>query len=138
MAMQPYTIEQIQGAVVKAMRVWKSSKIIPIGVIVEQIENSAGKIEDRAVVMATKILDHLHRFGASKSPDLSDDPIASGLMETRWPYQRWASTIIESEEKWWVKEFCEAYRSHCNIESTKPAIDAPKRFKELACGIGNM
>jgi hypothetical protein len=136
--LKEFTIEEVERAAKAIMARRKYTKMPPIAEFLEEMKPKEPQIEDRAQVMATKILDHLRTKGSRIKPDLSEDPIADVLMTKRWPYLIWAQNLLESEIKWWVKEFCEAYRSHCNIESTNTAIDAPKRFKELACGIGNM
>lgn len=68
-------------------------------------------IEDRAQVVASEIISHLKVWGSTRYPKI-EDPIAKYLMESRWPYKSWASQVLESELHWWVKEFCEAYRSY--------------------------
>ena len=71
-------------------------------------------LEDRALVEANNILTHLRYNGATRTPDMQD-PITKDLMTNRWPYRAWASRVIESELKWWVKEFCDAYRSFTRV-----------------------
>lgn len=136
-ALSDFSIEQVETAVLKAMRAWKSSKVIPIGVIVEQLESQAGKPEDKALVIANEIVSHLKRNGSRVYPSLDHDPIASRLMATRWPYRQWASEVLESELKWWVKEFCEAYASYSAVGDKVPEIALNTyAAKQLVSGIG--
>ena len=121
-ALKNYTIEQVEAGTLKAMRTWKSSKVIPIGVIVEQIEAQSGNTKDVSLVIANEIVSHLLRNGSRTYPNLEQYPIAKRLMETRWPYRKWASEVLESELKWWVKEFCEAYTSYSEMGDRLPEI----------------
>ncbi len=78
-------------------------------------------IEDKALAAANRIVEHLHTYGATRNPDLNHDPVAKRLMKTRWPYQGWASRVLESELKWWVKAFCAAYKGYVTTDA--PAIE---------------
>ena len=88
-----------------------------------------GNKEDKALVIANEIIAHLKMRGSRVFPKL-DDEIAKYLMTKRWPYYEWAAAVIESELKWWVKEFCEAYSSYSALE-TPMEIAAPEAVKKL-------
>lgn len=122
--LEPYSIDQVENAIIRALAAWKSSKIIPVGIIVDMIQNEKGKADDRALIIANRIIGHIREKGSNVPPDLADDPIAAQLMKSRWPYQQWASQIRDSELTWWVKEFCEAYRAFDGTISKQ--IDGPK------------
>lgn len=68
-------------------------------------------MKDRAEIEAGKVLDHLHRYGKGGIPEFGD-PITRHLMTTRWRYGSWAAYVIESDLKWWHKDFVRAYQAH--------------------------
>lgn len=133
-ALKNFTIDQIEHAGVDILKIWKYNRMPPLAIIIEHIEGNAQPIDDRALVIANQIVSHLNLWGSSKYPDLKEDPIAVELMSRRWPYKIWAANVIESELKWWVKEFCEAYRSYSESD-TQRFIEAPAEVKELASGM---
>jgi len=81
--------------------------------LIEMIENKP-KTENKALFEANKIIEHLNIYGKTKLPEILD-PITKHLMTSRWKYKKWAAEIIESEIKWWVKEFCAAYVAYQDI-----------------------
>jgi hypothetical protein len=135
-ALQDFSIERVEIGVLKAMRVWKSSKVIPLGIIIEQIETADGKPGDIATVIASEIISHLRINGSQSYPDLGKYPTAKHLMATRWPYRQWASSVLESELKWWTKEFCEAYASYSAMPSLPQIANQNDRLKMLTATIG--
>lgn len=121
--LKDFTIEQVETAAISIMSRRKYTKMPPVAEFIEELRPQDPAIEDRALVMANKILAHLKRNGAGIAPDFCD-PIANYIMRTRWPYFRWASSLVESEEKWWVKQFCEAYRAEEAVDRFEnPVID---------------
>lgn len=103
--------------------------------IIELINGKNIKIEDKALVTANRIIAHLEQYGARVFPNLDDDPVAKYLMTTRWNYYEWASQILTSELKWWVKEFCELYRAYS--ESSLPLeIEMDAKVVPLVKNIG--
>ena len=97
----------------------------------KQIEQSK---EDKALVIANNIISHLKTHGSRVFPKL-DDQVAKHLMTKRWPYYEWAAAVIESELKWWTKEFCEAYKSYVALE-VPMQIATPENVKKLISDIG--
>jgi len=67
--------------------------------------------KNKAIQEADNILKHLKYNGASKIP-VFNDPVTKYLMKTRWRWYQWASTVLDSELKWWHKEFVAAYNSY--------------------------
>jgi len=124
-----YSIDQVESAAKQIILIRKYTKMPPVAEFIEAIEGQKSKIEDKALVIANNIISHLRTHGSHIFPKI-EDPIALKLMKNRWPYYEWASTVLESELKWWVKEFCEAYKSYSVIESP-PAIEAPNDVKKL-------
>ena len=131
--LEPFSDSQCQDAFDKAIQ---TCKFFPKPAeLIELIPGEAVPIEDKATVIATEILAHLQKWGSSRHPDLKDDPISMHLMANRWPYKKWAANILESELKWWSKEFVEAYRAY-NSSDVPFQIDAPEDVRKLTEGIG--
>jgi hypothetical protein len=126
---------QLRSAAAKLMRTVTNTygRMPTYAELMEAIRGRAPRVEDVALVEANKILDHLRRNGASVWPDLSD-PVTKKLMTTRWDYPRWASECTESENHWWVKEFCEAYRA---TDATEGVMSIPHQVRNLIGGIGD-
>ncbi len=72
--------------------------------------DTAGELppEHRAEIEAGKILDHLHRYGATRSPRM-EDQITRHLMTHRWSYRAWAAMVQKSDLQWWRRDFVRAY-----------------------------
>ena len=130
--LKSFEITEIETAAQKLLLEWEYNRMPPLSALVKKIQGSQPKIEDRALCEANKILDHLRLHGAGVWPDLSD-PITRQLMTTRWHYQTWAGQCVESENHWWVKEFCEAYRS---TNAVNPALEIPCQVRPLLKIIG--
>lgn len=67
--------------------------------------------KSRAEIQADEVITMLKMRGRSASGSF-DDSITQHLMSRRWPYHKWAATVIEDEIKWWKKEFVEAYLAY--------------------------
>jgi len=131
-AMWGYSIEQVEAAAIELLKTKKHSSMPTVAEFIEAIEGSKPRVDDKAVVEANGIISHLNRFGASKYPSL-DDPITARLMTTRWPYSQWASQVLESELKWWAKEFAKAYQAEQSVNGT---LQLPGNVKGLLVQIG--
>lgn len=132
-ALKDFDISEIEAGTHKLLLEWEYNRMPPLAVIVKAINGAQPRIEDLALVEANKILDHVRQHGATRWPELSD-PVTRRLMTTRWYYPRWAANCIESENHWWVRQFCEAYRA---TDSVQPALEIPGQVKPLIEGIGN-
>ena len=128
--LKPFTDEQCKTAfdciMVKSKWFPKPAELI------EAINQDQVKIEHKALIEANKIIEHLIAYGGSKIPKLND-PISQHLITKRWPYQSWATSIIESEIKWWVKEFCASYEAY--DEDPAILIEGTPELKKLASGL---
>jgi hypothetical protein len=131
-ALKDFDISEIEAGTHKLLLEWEYNRMPPLSALVKKIQGSQPKIEDRALVEANKILDHLRLHGAGVWPDLSD-PVTRQLMTTRWHYLTWAAQCVESENHWWVKEFCEAYRS---TNAVNPALEIPDRVRPMLKMVG--
>jgi len=90
--------------------------------------------EDKALVEANNMISYLKEHGARVFPVISD-PITKHLMTKRWPYRNWAEAILESEIKWWVKEFCEAYKTY-SANDAHAEISVNEKFKQIVNTVG--
>ena len=91
---------------------------------------------DVANSQAAAVMKQVRELGAYRYP-VFDDPTTKALMSSRWS---WAAVCLmtETEMKWWVKEFVEAYqsekKSECLVIGEGKSI---KNLKLIAGGIGN-
>ena len=125
--LKDFTIEQVEVAAKHIMATRKFTKMPPIAEFLEALGYTPPSIEDQAVAAADEIIAHLNEYGSSVTPDLGDDPIAERLMTKRWPYTRWAKTILEGDIKWWRKDFIQAYRAADSKENFLQIEDSPYR-----------
>ena len=125
--LKDYKINQVESAAKQIMLTRKYTKMPPVAEFIELLQG--GNKEDKALVIANNIISHLKIHGSRVFPKL-DDKTAKHLMTKRWPYYEWASMVIESELKWWTKEFCEAYRAYSALE-TPMEIAAPEAVRKL-------
>ena len=136
LALKDYELDDIKNIAARLLKNWEYEfgHMPSIAVMVKALDGDQPP-EDRALVMSTLILDHVKRHGRNVEPDLSTDPIAKYLMTRRWPYKKWATELISSEEKWWVKEFVAAYRAH--KETSVPLqIETAEPLKKLTDTVG--
>lgn len=134
-ALKALSIEQVDQVAMKILATKKYRSMPTVAEFLEYLQpaQSLG-MNSRAQIEADKIISHLKQYGASMWPKLSD-PITRHLMTHRWPYGRWASTVLESEIKWWVKEFIEAYKAY-KENGGQELLEAPVEIKQLTEGIG--
>jgi len=126
MALEEFKIDQVERACAKVLRTWKYNNMPTVAHIIEGIEGPRPQLEDKAMVCANKIIEHLRVYGRTKVLEI-DDPIAMQLMLRRWPYYNWAQTILEDDLKWWVKDFCAAYMPETKTDNIQIGHD----FKPL-------
>ena len=91
-------------------------------------------VEDISLIESNKIIMHVKAEGANKYPILND-PITKHLMTRRWPYQSWASQVLESEFTWWQKEFCAAYQACDKTTIDHLKIEGPEKVMSLMTNI---
>ena len=129
--LKDYTIQQVEGAAKQIMLDRKYTKMPPVAEFIEALGAKVPKIEDKALVFANEIIAHSRSCGSRIFPPALDE-IAKHLMTRRWPYSEWSSTVLTSELKWWVKEFCEAYKSYAAIAGHKNLLEQPSEdIKDL-------
>lgn len=120
MALEGFEIEQVEKSCAMILRTWKYNTMPTVAHIIEGIEGQQPQLEDKAMVCANKVIEHLRIYGRTKDLEGAlKDPIGTHLMTRRWPYYNWAQVIKEEDLKWWVKEFCQAYQAEIKVENTK-------------------
>lgn len=145
--LKQFSIQQVDQAAKKIIMVRKYTKMPPVAEFIEAIQgNHQNQIEERAEIQATVVLERLRNFEAyeiapglwsnNEKPHTFEDPVTQFLMTKRWPFLNWKASLLESEVKWWVKEFKEAYRAFSGSE-TPLQIEAPEELKQLVANIGN-
>jgi hypothetical protein len=101
------TIEQIRGA---AMSILRTRKIAKMPTLAEFLEHIQGSADSKAHAQADLVINTLRRQGAYSKPSEFADPITNHLMQARWPWKAWGSSLQEDEVKWWRRDFVEAYK----------------------------
>lgn len=126
-----FTDDQFDSAVKKILLTWKYNRIPPIAVIVENIEqNGPQRIEDRAEIQATYVISCI-----GQNYPVFSDPVTAHLMSRRWRWNTWAPAVLESELKWWAKEFKDAYRAFSGPDTTLQIEEMPE-LRKLTENIG--
>jgi len=130
-SLEPFTDEQCRKAFNLAI---ERCKFFPKPAeLIELIRGSSKQIEqekdDKALIIANEIMEQARRYSPGHPLKLND-PIAQHLMTSRWPYHNWATTVLESELKWWVKEFCEAYNAY-SATGVPMQLEVSERLKSL-------
>ncbi|MBF0230481.1 MAG: hypothetical protein HQK63_13005 [Desulfamplus sp.] len=141
-ALKEFTITQISKASTELIKMRKNGFMPTVGEIIEVIETIEGTgciaIEDQAEIQAGVVLDFLRKYGRLSHPEFQDT-ITNHLMTTRWKYYSWASTVEESEIKWWQKDFVRAYKAYAANESKDfnlLSMQQQPELRQLASKIG--
>lgn len=134
--LKDYTIQQIEDAAKQIIHTRKYTKMPPIADFMDALSSDVPKIEDKALIFASEIIAHSRTQGSNIFPPGLDN-IAKHLMTRRWPYSEWSATVLISELKWWVKEFCEAYKAYSETATNVQLLDQPREdIKKLISSIG--
>jgi len=114
----------------------KSSKWFPkISELVSLMKPHIPRIESKATEQAAIVLQAIRSYGYNHEPIWSD-PITNYLLKSRFNWKSICNTLTEEEEKWFVKNFNEAYLSAADIsQGDMKQLDAPEQFKQLAMGL---
>ena len=122
---------EFEKGVKKVLLTWVYNRIPPLAIIVEAINgNKENQLADRAEIQATFVISSIGKYDT-----VFEDKITKHLMSTRWAFKTWGSQVLESELKWWVKEFKDAYIAFSGPE-TPLQIEATPDVKSLLEGIG--
>ena len=115
-ALEPYDISQVIAAGDWLMK--HREKTFPAMPMVSEFikaidSQTSPQISSKSLaeIQVDQVLENLRHYG-SRSLLKVEDPITAFLMSRRWPYQQWASTVLEKNLTWWRKEFIEAYQAY--------------------------
>ncbi|KKK53259.1 hypothetical protein LCGC14_3096560 [marine sediment metagenome] len=134
-ALKEFSIEQVEVAAFKIIKARKYNKMPPVGEIVEAIQGPAPQIEDVAEIQAAEVIRQISPVGYYGCPVFSD-PITDRLFQGRFRWQSVCS-LAESELRWFVREFKEAYRAY-NVVVETPRLEASGELKKLSENIGRV
>jgi len=126
-----FTIEQWISASEKLLREHKY-KSFPV--YADFYQAIRGTALERAEKEASLIIDSIR-----KGNDIEfTDPVTKHIMSRRWNIDRLRETMIESEEKWFIKDFKETYIAYANTAVAVMLEDqTPKKIQEMCEQIGN-
>jgi len=135
-ALQEYSIEEITQAGTWLLKNReKAFPAVPTTKEFIDVIESKGvpqiSAKSRAELQADEVIATLMSKGRKASGGF-EDPITSHLMSRRWPYHKWAPTVLEDEVKWWKKDFVEAYMAHAERNEADQKMLDYKNNKAVA------
>lgn len=107
-----YTLEQVRAASWSLVKTRKFTKMPTVAEFVELIE---GNQDDNAEAQATKVLEEIRRIGSYSSPVFEDAKTQRIVAQMGWGT---LCSMETSKEKWFVKEFMDAYKSESRRQET--------------------
>lgn len=129
-AFKKFPLSEVEEAFSNVLYTWTYLKFPTVGVFLRAIESQQPSVEDRAEIQATEVLNQVRTVGSYGSPKFNDR-ITTWLIERRFPWSNLCSTMQESEEKWFIKDFIQAYRSVNNNKKDLLITDAPKKLTKI-------
>ena len=114
----------------------KTSKWFPkISELIRLMKPHTPRIESKSTEQAAIVLQAIRSYGYNHEP-IWNDPITNYLLKSRFNWKSLCNTLTEEEEKWFVKNFNEAYLATADISQVDiKQLDAPEQFKQLAMGM---
>lgn len=113
-ALKNFPIEQIESASKALLATWQYNRMPPLHTIIEEITGKRKLTQNPALVIANHIVSWLQAHGSTQYPP-NLDSVADYLMRTRWPYEKWAASVLQSELMFWVRDFCNLYDTWTEI-----------------------
>lgn len=99
------------------------------------LEQHTPKIESIADQQAALVVATIRNYGYRHSP-VWEDPITAHLFTHRFNFKALCATLTESETKWFIKEFKEAYQAANDMcDGDVKQLGAPPELLKLASGI---
>jgi len=129
-AFKSYPLNTVKEAFSKVLYEWKYNKMPTIGVFIKFIQGNQPEIEDQAEIQAAEVLKQMHICGSYGTPEFND-PITRELMKHRFNLPNMCRSMKEGEEKWFVKEFVQAYKAFGRNKENL-LIDPPPELKKIA------
>jgi len=111
-ALNRFQIEEIEAAISQAIC---TCQFFPRPVeLIEIITGGSGRIEDKAMIEATKVLNAIRRIGAYESVAF-DDPITQAVIRQAFGgWVKMCSELKSDQSKWFIKDFIKIYQSYAN------------------------
>lgn len=110
--LRKYSIEQIRSASLSLVRTRKYTKMPTVADFIEAID---GNPDDNAEAQAMKVLEEIRRIGSYSSPVFEDSRTQRIVAQMGWGT---LCSMETSKEKWFVKEFMDAYKSESRRQET--------------------
>lgn len=135
-ALQRFSIDRIREAAIDIVNSRKFTKFPTIAEFVVRIEGDREQIaEDAARNEAYKVLQLVRERGRLNPPNFSD-PVTAELLSRRWRWDSLCSTLREEEEKWFIRDFVEAYaamsREEKRLQLQTPDEDVKALLSNIA------
>ena len=131
--LKEFSAEQITMAISRSIR---ELKWFPKPAeLIEFIQGPTPQIKDVAEIQAAEVIRQISPVGYYGCPVFSD-PVTDRLFQGRFRWQSVCS-LAESDLKWFVREFKEAYRAHKVLDES-PRLEAPVELKQLTENIGRV
>ena len=102
--------------------------------IIEATKVEGPRIEVRAQQQWRVILQQIKRHGPYHPPQFTD-PITAHLVKTQFSWS-YLCNMLESEENWEQKRWCEAFKLASELQKDLIALDVPKAVSTLLDDIG--
>lgn len=137
-ALTEYSITQIQQAGTWLLK--NREQTFPAVPTTKEIIDAINRVDNpqlalsaeaRAEIQLQIVLDKLKNEGGNGTADFQD-PITQQLMSRKWPYNYWASNVLESEITWFSKEFIKVYQVYDKNEIVSSGLlEAPGEKAKL-------
>ena len=114
-ALKQYGIDQVRAAAVCLV---KNRKFLKMPTIAEFIEAIEGTPEDRAEIEAMKVIDNIRLFGRYNPPRFEDPATSKVVGRMGWNN---LCSMPEDQQKWFVRDFMEAYKAESRRQGIEPA-----------------
>ncbi len=128
-ALKQFSMSEVKTAFQRVMYDWIYTKMPPVGVFIKAIEKNQPQLEDVAEIQGTEVLSQIRQCGYYNTPEFKD-PVTAHLMSHRFNFKNLCRTLWADQEKWFVKEFIQAYQA---IDRNKEnlSIEAPAELKQI-------
>lgn len=122
--LKPYELKDIKSAISIAVN---SSEYCPRpATILKHLRPSKDDLKAKAINEATRVIESIRR-GDSKC--LTGDPLTAYLMNSRWRLHILQDNLLESEVKWFQKEFIDTYISYSKSPAMLDVIEEGNALK---------
>ena len=126
--LKEYPLKSVKTACRKAIEI---CKFFPkISEIINFIKEEQPQIKDLAEIQATEVLKQMQECGYCNTPKFTD-PVTIELMKHRFNFVSLCKTMKESEIKWFVKEFIQAYQAFNRNRENLLIEEMPSKLKKI-------